>query len=31
MLKLASSLDTKGFHDYVVAHAVDGVHPRCSK
>ena len=31
MLKLASTLDTKGFHDYVVAHAVDGVHPRCSK
>ena len=31
MLKLASTLDTKGFHDYAVAHAVDGVHPRCSK
>src|SRR6266481_5496893 len=30
MLKLASSLDTKGFHDYAVAHATDGVHPRCS-
>ena len=31
MLKLASTLDTKGFHDYAVAHAVDGVHPRCSR
>ena len=31
MLKLASTLDTKGFHDYVVAHEVDGVHPKCSK
>ena len=31
MLKLASTLDTKAFHDYVVAHAVDGVHARCSK
>ncbi|HMD65399.1 MAG TPA: hypothetical protein VKG22_01960 [Stellaceae bacterium] len=31
MLKLASTLDLKGFHDYVVAHAVDGVHPRCSR
>src|SRR5436305_10946617 len=31
MLKLASTLDTKAFHDYVVAHVVDGVHPRCSK
>jgi hypothetical protein len=31
MLKLASTLDIKGFHDYAVAHAVDGVHPRCSK
>jgi len=31
MLKLASTLDTKAFHDYVVAHVVDGVHPRCSR
>ena len=31
MLKLASTLDTKGFHDYVIAHEVDGVHPKCSK
>jgi hypothetical protein len=31
MLKMASTLDTKAFHDYAVAHAVDGVHPRCSK
>jgi hypothetical protein len=31
LLKLASMLDTKAFHDYAVAHAVDGVHPRCSK
>ena len=31
MLKLASTLDTKGFHDYAAAHAVDGAHPRCSK
>ncbi len=31
MLKLASTLDTKAFHDYAVTHAVDGVHPRCSK
>jgi hypothetical protein len=31
MLKMASTLDTKTFHDYAVAHAVDGVHPRCSK
>src|SRR5499427_975753 len=27
MLKLASSLDTKTFHDYAIAHAADGVHP----
>ena len=31
MLKLASALDLKGFREYVVAHAVDGVHPRCTK
>lgn len=30
-LKLASTLDTKGFHDYVTAHAVNGTHPRCGK
>ena len=26
-LKLASTLDTKGFHEYVVAHSVNGAHP----
>jgi hypothetical protein len=31
MLKLASTLDVKGFHDYVVAHPVDGVHPQCGR
>jgi hypothetical protein len=31
MLKMASTLDTKAFHDYVVAHAVDGVHPKCTR
>jgi len=31
MLKLASSLDTKTFHDYAIAHAADGVHPSCSR
>ena len=31
MLKLASTLDTKTYHDYAVAHAVDGTHPKCSK
>jgi hypothetical protein len=31
MLKLASTLDAKGFRDYVVAHPVDGAHPRCGK
>ena len=31
MLKLASTLDTKAFHEYASAHAVDGVHPRCPK
>src|SRR2546421_11481643 len=30
-LKLASTLDTKGFRDYVVAHSVDGTHQRCTK
>src|SRR5437588_12588588 len=28
MLKLASTADTTGLHDYAVAHAVDGRHPR---
>src|SRR5205085_6459095 len=27
MLKLASTLDTKTYHEYVVAHAVNGTHP----
>jgi hypothetical protein len=31
MLKLASTLDTKTFHDYAIAHAADGVHPSCSR
>ena len=31
MLKMASTLDTKGFHDYAVAHSVDGVHPKCGR
>lgn len=31
MLKLASTLDAKGFRDYVVAHSVDGTHQRCTK
>jgi predicted membrane-bound mannosyltransferase len=31
MLKLASTLDQKGFHDYAVTHVVDGVHPKCTK
>jgi hypothetical protein len=32
MLKLASTLDAKGLHDYAIAHAssVDG-HPKCTK
>jgi hypothetical protein len=31
LLKVASTLDAKGFHDYAVAHPVDGAHPRCTK
>lgn len=31
MLKLASTLDVKGFREYVVAHAVNGTHRRCGK
>lgn len=31
MLKLASTLDAKAFRDYVVAHAVDGTHPKCTR
>ncbi len=31
MLKLASTLDTKGFRDYAVTHAANGTHPSCSK
>jgi hypothetical protein len=32
MLKLASSLDAKAFHDYAVAHAVnDTTHPKCAR
>jgi hypothetical protein len=31
MLKLASTLDQKGFHDYAVTHVADGGHPRCAR
>jgi hypothetical protein len=33
MLKLASTLDAKSFHDYAVAHAASAsaVHPKCTK
>ena len=31
MLKLAGTLDQKAFHDYAVAHAVNGTHPTCGK
>ena len=33
MLKLASTLDAKGFHDYAVAKATSATdsHPRCTK
>jgi len=31
MLKLASTLDTRTFHDYAIAHAADGVHTTCSR
>ena len=31
MLKLASTLDTKGFRDYAVTHSVDGNHPKCGR
>jgi len=31
LLKLAGTLDNKGFRDYAVAHAVDGTHPRCAR
>jgi hypothetical protein len=31
MLKLASTLDQKGFHDYAISHAVDGTHQRCAR
>lgn len=31
MLKLASTLDTKTFHDYAVTHAVNGAHPNCAR
>lgn len=30
LLKLASTLDQKGFHDYAVAHIADGAHPKCT-
>jgi len=31
MLKLASTFDPRAFHDYAVAHAVDGTHPKCGR
>jgi hypothetical protein len=31
LLKLASTLDQKGFHDYAVAHMTDGAHPKCRR
>ena len=31
MLKLASSLDARAFHDYAFAHAVNDAHPKCTK
>lgn len=31
LLKLASTLDQKGFHDYAVAHMTDGAHPKCGR
>jgi hypothetical protein len=31
MLKLASGLDIKAWHEYAVAHAVDGTHPKCGR
>src|SRR5689334_24364584 len=31
MLKLASTFDGKAFHDYALAHAVNGTHPTCSR
>jgi hypothetical protein len=31
MLKLASTLDARAFHDYAVAHAVNDAHPKCTK
>ena len=31
LLKLASGLDQKGFHDYAVAHMADGTHPKCTR
>jgi hypothetical protein len=31
LLKLASTLDQRGFHDYAVAHMADGAHPKCTR
>ena len=31
MLKLASTLDARAFHDYAVARAVNDTHPKCTK
>jgi hypothetical protein len=31
MLKLASTLDARTFHDYAVAHVVNDTHPKCTR
>jgi hypothetical protein len=31
MLKLASTLDAKGLHDYALAHVVADTHPKCGR
>jgi hypothetical protein len=31
MLKLASTLDQRAYHDYVASHVIDGSHPKCVK
>jgi hypothetical protein len=31
LLKLASTLDARGLHDYAATHTVDGAHPKCAR
>jgi hypothetical protein len=31
LLKLAGTLDSRGFHDYAATHMVDGAHPKCAR